>query len=1396
MASPSRHPSSSYGVAPTVGGSTIVQTTTAAADEEHSPIDRDALTRSPVDMSRYPTVYEQNGQEQGQHPQHSRPPSAQPRRSTNVSRIGTSRVESPISDSNYPSWLPRRPLAPAPPGSTGDTHSAYMRTGSPGGYYNNGGGGSRLADLFNFSRGHSRNVTQSSNRVSTAMSGFITNPSEYGGPSGRRATDDSGNRKPTGESGDSGGAYSQARRGSSGDYYDPQTGRRRATPRSVRYAPGSVDHVRGQEPTEQTRRASSSASQAYGGYGYGYAPGHRGEYTHVRAFSRSATNPYAARTQSPLGIEPPNTGWMSQTPTPPVPAPRFRARNLNLSLLRSPSKFIKLRYLLQPVTFFAHVPIQLFFDFNVVYILVQITKYPTPLAPGVANTSPSPSWLFALILYLLATLLWLVGVVLVYEIAWSFWRRWRVKRPGMLGIFSSRPARKLVGMGSYDRFCFLEYVQRGAWTDRTELDLLLERDREIEEMEQERRREAEEGESMGGGWEGKEALRNARLEAERLDREVIRDAAESDTSSIQSLTLFQKAQRLNYKQGMIEWAWNRSQNLPTVALLVPRACIAFIIILTFTKTNPLTLAALASAGSSSIFTTPVNPSSYPSTNSPVLRDQTFFSGRDGTLTHYARTVLWIDCIWTLWRTIILIAAYVSLWIASGQSCAGVCGPRYRWEEIERQEWEDATNAGLHEKFGSGSRRHLSLSGESTIGGLDRETGDIADQLGWQWRENTRRRVREAYEFCLLAPLPHRRRGSTPAPLAAIGMGKGKDGEGEVDPEPLTGLAQALLPQRNQGRKGLVPDLFDQPTIEGGLRDSIQLVPPSTHLPFSVESNSRSGPLKELPYPFPTYKGSVPPIAHQQQRQTAGPKGAIPFPNEDEPQLQEDLSQIEDEYPNQEEYLDQEEYQDEYLQDEYINDDYLEGQVDEMGYLPERATSASLSSLGQPLPSGQGQLPYVGQRTRSSMSTGPTSYSHSQYGQSPRNSGYKSTSSKSNSGDQSRRKSSAKSSASHYSPRTHKSSGSQQSPGTDSSTQQKLRNILPPPSASTSARFGGNGNGERRRAVSATQLSRIVPSPMPSEGLARSLHAASSGALHDVAPEPYASEGEHDDQDEHEEQGDGGEVQNPVEEHEDSVGLLSNAPSHQGSLAALRARASSFTESLQRIRTRSQGASSHHSNSNSSGQQRARTRSAAAPGGGATSSGSGNGRRERTESHAMSTMSGRSGSRSRTSSIVPVIGARYTSSRPEYMAAGRPSEFGEVHHHYEQEQEDYVPDWVREPVPPLPTQTQSTTPPQDRLPQPPSSSQQDIEEERIRGASVAPSERTIQAPPPLMPGLPRRLTAHENVSIDHPDISTARESFITLPATVDTGSTGVYRGGEHRVGQGASSAYLHEHAPQP
>ena len=877
-----------------------------------------------------------------------------------------------------------------------------------------------------------------------------------------------------------------------------------------------------------------------------------------------------------------------------------------------------------------------------------------------------------------------------------------------------------MGMGSYERFCFLEYVQRGAWTDRTELDLLMERDRDTHSETRDHHTDIEEHESMGGGWEGKKALRDAKAATEHEQRNAEPTAVDDIEDEEVSLTWLQKLRRLDYRQGFIEWAWNRSQNLPTVSLLIPRACIAFIIILTYAKSNPLTQAALnnGSTTSSGIFSiASTNASS--SSNSPASRDETFFSSKDGALTGYALAVLWIMCIWALWRTVLLTGSYIALWIASGQSCAGVCGPRYRWEELDRQEWEDATNAGLAEKYGSGSRRHLSLSGDSTIGGVDKETGDIADQLGWQWRENTRRRVREAYEFCLLAPLPrHRQRGSITAPVP-----KETDDSHSPTSPPLTALEQALLASRHPGRKHLVPDLFEKPAA--GDIDAIQLVPPAAHLPLtSPDPSARSGPISKLPYPFPSYQPGAP-----LQRRDSVP---FPSPHDQAEELEEGGSQME-------EVLDDEDYPE--------DGDYIEeGEADEMGYLPERPASASLSSLGQPI---HPRLQFVPHRTRSSVSTGPGGSYYS-----PRTSGYKSSTS--NSGDQTspRGKGSGKSSGSQYSPRTKKSSGSQQSPATDSSNN-PIRNILPPPIMT------GQRTDRRRTGGSASHLPTIL-SPTMTEDLTRtrthSSHQVAPG-VYEVGPQPaqeFEGEGEDDEE--------------PMPEaaqeaeHEDSVGLLSNAPSHQGSLANLRQRASSLSNSIHRLRTRSQGASSQ-SNSNSgsgSGEARSRARSLAAQ------------QQPRPESHAMSSLAS-SPSRSRTSSLVAQIGIRnYTSHRA--------TEFG-VH-------EDAYSGGEG-------TGSSSQPPPVPLIPE---SIVRQMGGTRTRAESTAPSERTIQ------PGL-SRLAAHPNLNIDHPDISEAHESLVTLPPSVHTSSTRPARRRSGGAGAGNNESsqtvstwanvpgYLHDHAQQ-
>jgi hypothetical protein len=129
---------------------------------------------------------------------------------------------------------------------------------------------------------------------------------------------------------------------SSVGFHEPQTPEpvivgRKPTPRSVRIV--SVGDSQGdsgrREPTDQTR-----ASQ----------PGH------ARVWSRATT---AGKSQTVFSAH------LGQ------PLPRFKSNGLRLELLRNPSPLFRIYYYLLPIITFYHVPVQTFFDFNAVFILIQ-----------------------------------------------------------------------------------------------------------------------------------------------------------------------------------------------------------------------------------------------------------------------------------------------------------------------------------------------------------------------------------------------------------------------------------------------------------------------------------------------------------------------------------------------------------------------------------------------------------------------------------------------------------------------------------------------------------------------------------------------------------------------------------------------------------------------------------------------------------------------------------------------------------------------------------------------------------------------------------------------------------------------------------------------------------------
>lgn len=94
------------------------------------------------------------------------------------------------------------------------------------------------------------------------------------------------------------------------------------------------------------------------------------------------------------------------------------------------------------------------------------------------------------------------------------------------------------------------------------------------------------------------------------------------------------------RDGLAETFWFYSQNLPTVALLLPRAGLSLALLFSFSSANP-EYVGLVEAGFNS-------------------RDGTFFRASDGTLTDYARGVLFANAAWTAWLSLVLFISWCVL----------------------------------------------------------------------------------------------------------------------------------------------------------------------------------------------------------------------------------------------------------------------------------------------------------------------------------------------------------------------------------------------------------------------------------------------------------------------------------------------------------------------------------------------------------------------------------------------------------------------------------------------------------------------------------------------------------------------------------------------------------------
>ncbi|KAG8695297.1 hypothetical protein FRC11_001581, partial [Ceratobasidium sp. 423] len=278
------------------------------------------------------------------------------------------------------------------------------------------------------------------------------------------------------------------------------------------------------------------------------------------------------------------------------------------------------------------------------------------------------------------------------------------------------------------------------------------------------------------------------------------------------------------KHRLAEFCYSRAQTFPTLITLLPRAGIAAASLFAFW--NP-----------------PVGGGGL----GVQFRDGAFFN-TNGTLTGFSRGTLLANVALTLLRVLVVFTSLLGLWVLSGQGCAGLCGPRYRWEE--EGEWD--------------------------------EKGPISerDELGWEWRTHARERIQDAYELCTVRrqswipqqtpqthhhPLPPTEKDKgkqpetsphqTPRPtMDTFGstFGAGVVKERNSDQELALSMPEAPPNTEKGSRRALSVEMFD-PAGEDKRDLASRLVPPTTTtnpptmLPFPLQPSSttttpRTGPL--------------------------------------------------------------------------------------------------------------------------------------------------------------------------------------------------------------------------------------------------------------------------------------------------------------------------------------------------------------------------------------------------------------------------------------------------------------------------------------------------------------------------------------------------------------------------
>ncbi|GAA5979614.1 hypothetical protein JCM11641_007887 [Rhodosporidiobolus odoratus] len=343
----------------------------------------------------------------------------------------------------------------------------------------------------------------------------------------------------------------------------------------------------------------------------------------------------------------------------------FRPERLNFSMVDYEGWFPRLSHLLYPFFIFAHIPVSLFLDYNLIYTLCQLALYPALPSTSLRNiatrslvTTPdiqaSTGWWVAVGVYSACTVVWFFGVTLWKEIGREYYARWGSggKTVEIEKVYRGAASYNLACVRSYSMFSFLWRVRFAPFQPTS-------------------------------------ALARAAAGSSKMDgvRETL--------------------------------AWYR-QNWPTVLLLLPRAGLSVAVLLLYSTT---------AYGSSAAST--------------VSRDSAYFA-TNGTLSGFATGVLFANSVWAAWRLLVLLVAWVGLWLIARPS---LLRP---WQTSE-----DEPSA----KFFHPSREHLTISSTLTYTNEKSHGQHFASLASRRssithsnWRIRRQRRLRAAILACL---------GSTP-----------------------------------------------------------------------------------------------------------------------------------------------------------------------------------------------------------------------------------------------------------------------------------------------------------------------------------------------------------------------------------------------------------------------------------------------------------------------------------------------------------------------------------------------------------------------------------------------------------------------------------------------------------